>query len=84
MQQWHGVKGTSSEEMGPRNIVDHGGYLPPPEKEWPVVQEPHGAGYMMARDTARSMWDKKSRNDERTEIDYGNVQNGTVVYGTHS
>jgi hypothetical protein len=79
MQLWHSEKGTSAEEMGPRNIVDHGGYLQPPAKEWPAVQESHGAGYTMARDTARSMWKKKSRKDERTEIDYGNVRNATVV-----
>jgi hypothetical protein len=77
MQQWHGGKETSPGIFRPRNIVDRGGYLPPPAEEWPTVQECHSVGDTMARDTARSMWDEKSRNDERKGRDCGNIPSAT-------
>jgi hypothetical protein len=36
----------------------------------------------MAKDTARSMWDKKLRNDEMTGRDCGIIPNATGAYGT--
>jgi hypothetical protein len=65
MQQWHGKKRTSSEEMGLRNIVDHGGYLPEPAGGIPALQKLHEKRKTGDRSKKKTTLQRKPGKDKR-------------------